>query len=100
MERQEAIERLRELAEQMYEAMDEMKDVIREVAPGEYERARSYWLAHIDGALENRGGWLGGSFISFEDTVRSIEEAEDEVCEDCGERLKEDEDGGLYCDCE
>ena len=45
-------------------------------------------MAHIDGALENREGWLGGSMISFEDTVNAVEE------------MDEDEDGELYCDCE
>jgi len=100
MDKYEAVDRLRELAEEMYEAMDEMKQILSEVAPGELERARSYWMAHIDGALENREGWLGGSMISFEDTVNAVEEMDEELCEDCGERLKEDEDGGLYCDCE
>lgn len=88
MKKYEAVNRLRELAEEMYEVMDEMKQILSEVAPGELERARRYWMAHIDGALENREGWLGGSMISFEDTVNAVEE------------MDEDEDGELYCDCE
>ena len=78
MEIIEAIERLEELKETIYEALNEMEEILREVAPSEYRRAERYWLAHIDGALENRGGWLGGSFISFADTLTAIEEKEDE----------------------
>ncbi len=70
----EAIERLEELKETIYEALDEMKDILREVAPGELERAEVYWLAHIDGALENRDQWLGKSLISYIDTIYALEE--------------------------
>ena len=70
----EAIERLEELKEAIYEAMDEMEEILREVAPDVYPIAKSYWLAHIDGALENRGQWLGGSTISYIDTIVALEE--------------------------
>ena len=82
MTKWEAIDRLEELKEQIYEALDEMKDILAEVSPEEYERARRYWIAHVDEALENRGGWLGGSFISFADTLKAIEEKEDEEDEE------------------
>jgi hypothetical protein len=71
----EAIERLKELKETIYEAMNEMEEILREVASDEYEAAERYWLAHIDGALENRGNWLGGgSMISYIDTIEALEE--------------------------
>jgi hypothetical protein len=76
MTRTEAAERLRELADEIYYVLGEMKDILREVAPEEFERARVYWMAHIDGALLNAKGWMGGSFISLEDTLRSLEELE------------------------
>ena len=74
----EAIERLGELKEIIYEALDEMRDILREVAPEELERAEVYWMAHIDGALENRGNWVGGSLISLEDTLTILLEEEEE----------------------
>ena len=89
-EKKVAVDELRDLAEQIYEALDQMKEILEKVAPGEVERAKQYWLAHIDGALENRGGWVGGSFISFEDTIENLEKVE--VCEECGQELKIDED--------
>jgi hypothetical protein len=70
----EAIERLEELKETIYEAMDEMEDILGEVAPEELGTAMVYWMAHIDGALENRGHWLGGSTISYIDTIEALEE--------------------------
>jgi hypothetical protein len=77
-----AIERLEELKETIYEALDEMEDILREVAPDEYRRAERYWLAHIDGALENRGNWLGGSMISYVNTIKALEEMMEEERED------------------
>ncbi len=70
----EAIERLEELKETVYKALDEMEDILREVAPDVYPIAKSYWMAHIDGALENRGQWLGGSTVSYIDTILALEE--------------------------
>jgi hypothetical protein len=77
MDGREAADRIREQTDIIYEALDGIKRVLKEF-PGAYERAERYWLAHIDGALENRGGWLGGSMISAEDTIRELEESEDE----------------------
>ena len=70
----EAIERLEDLKETIYEALEEMKDILEEVASDEYEAAERYWLPYIDGALENRGHWLGGSMISYIDTIEALEE--------------------------
>lgn len=70
----EAIERLEELKETIYEALNEMGEILREVAPHVYEVAERYWLAHIDGALENRGCWLGRSVVSYVDTIEELEE--------------------------
>lgn len=74
MTKTEAVDRLLELADQIYELLYEMEDILQEVAPEQLQLAKSYWLAHIDGALENRYRYIGGSFISFEDTLRNLEE--------------------------
>ncbi len=76
MTRIEAARRLRELAEEIYDTLAEMEDILEEVAPEELERAEVYWMAHIDGALLSRKGWLGGSVISLEDTLEALEEEE------------------------
>lgn len=78
MTRKEAAERLREIAYEIYDMLDEMEEILKEVAPEEFETAEAYWMAHIDGALLNRKGWMGRSFISLEDTLTNLEEKGDE----------------------
>lgn len=74
MDRKETRLQLEELAEQIYELLGEMEAILDELEdPMIAERAKSYWMAHIDGALENRKGYLGGSFISFRDTLKELE---------------------------
>lgn len=80
MTREEAAWRLEELAQEIYNILEDMKAILREAAPEELERAKVYWLSHIDGALLNRKGWMGISFISLRDTITALEreEVEDE----------------------
>ena len=75
----EAIERLEELKETIYEALNEMEEILRETAPNVYAMSKSYWLAHIDEALENRDQWLGlgeASLVSYNDAILALEELE------------------------
>ena len=74
MTRTEAARRLRELAHEIYDTLEEMEDILREVAPEELETARAYWMGHIDGALLNIKGQIGGSFTSLGDTLTILEE--------------------------
>ena len=76
MTRAEAAERLSELADEIYDKLDEMEDILSEVAPEELERARLYWMAHIRGALLSRQGWMARSVISLEDTLEALEDEE------------------------
>lgn len=78
MDKLEAAERLRELADQIYCALEDMRGILMEVAPRELLRAELYWMAHIDGALENRNGVLGGSFVSLIDTLEELEKEKHE----------------------
>lgn len=78
MTRKEAAKELRALAYEIYDTLSEMEDILREVAPEELERAETYWMAHIDGALLSLKEWMGGSFISLADTLAILEEEEEE----------------------
>ena len=81
MTRTEAAERLKEIAEEIYEKLEEMEAILEEVAPEELQTAMVYWMAHIDGALLNRQEWMGGSLVNLEDTLIALleeEEVEDE----------------------
>ena len=77
--RREAAWELEELGYEIYEKLEEMKAILEEVAPEELEVAQRCWMAHIDAALLNQGGWLGGSFISLKDTLVRLEEEEEEL---------------------
>jgi hypothetical protein len=63
------------LIEEIYERLDCIRELLREVE-AMANRAERYWLAHIDGALFNRSGVLGGSFITAADTLEELEEGE------------------------
>ena len=77
MTRTEATRKLKELAYEIYDTLEEMEAILEEVAPEEFEKARGFWMAHIDGALLNRKGWRR-SLISLKDTLTSLEEDEGE----------------------
>ncbi len=63
------------LIEEIYERLDCIRELLREVDGSLANRAERYWLAHIDGALFNRSG-LGGSLITAADTLEELEEGE------------------------
>ncbi len=75
----EARSRLEELAERIYDTLDRMEEVLEAAGlDGALDQARAYWMAHIDGALLNRRGLLGGSFISLADTLEELEGDEED----------------------
>ena len=73
-ERAEAAKRLRELAQEIYDTLEDMEAILEEVAPEELELARVYWMAHIDRALFNRKQWRKVRFITLQDTITILEE--------------------------
>lgn len=78
MTRKEAAWRLRKLAYDIYDLLEDMAEILREAAPEELERAEAYWMAHIDKALLNLRGWVGGgSLLNLEDTLATLEEEEE-----------------------
>jgi hypothetical protein len=75
----EALDRLKEIQSEMLELLDEADRILRHDFKGMiYERARSYWLAHVKMALTKDHGYLGGSMCDFEDTIKEIEEGDGE----------------------
>ena len=76
MTRKEAVKELRALAYEIYEKLEEMEDILKEVAPEELKRAEANWMSHIDGALLNLKA--GGSLINLEDTLTTLEEEDEE----------------------
>ena len=73
-ERAEAAKRLRELAHEIYDTLEEMEAVLAQVAPEELDLARVYWMAHIDRSLFNRKKWRKVRCITLQDTITILEE--------------------------
>jgi hypothetical protein len=73
-ERAEAAKRLRDLAHEIYNKLDEMEAILEKAAPEELDLARVYWMAHIDRALFNRKQWRKVRFITLQDTITILEE--------------------------
>lgn len=42
-----------------------------------YERAKSYWIAHIIMALDKEHNYLGGSMFTFQDTINELDDDDD-----------------------
>ena len=74
-ERAEAAKRLRALAHEIYDTLEEMEAILEEVAPEELDLARVYWMAHIDRSLFNVKNWREVRFITLQDTITILEEA-------------------------
>ena len=64
-ERAEAAKRLRELAHEIYDTLEEMEAVLEKAAPEELEMVRTHWIAYIDGSLLNLKGRMKRSLRSL-----------------------------------
>jgi hypothetical protein len=83
----ESIDRMKEIQNEIEELLNEALDIY--TANGGFrEQARSYWYAHILGALRNETEFLGGSMVTLEDAIIEIQEIESEPLHDM--------DGGYY----
>ena len=79
MTRTEAARRLREIAYEIYDKLDEMEAILEKAAPEELEMVRAHWIAYIDGALLNLKGQMKRSLrslINLKDTLEALEEEE------------------------
>jgi len=70
----EIADQLEELSADAYNILNQMRDLLRGVPADIRRRAKAYWLAHIDCALENRDGCLGKSMTTLADTVAELRE--------------------------
>jgi len=71
-QREDAIDRLREIQSEIEELLDEAMHCIRD-AGGSTAQADAYWKAHIICALRNDHEYLGGSMVTMQDTIEELE---------------------------
>lgn len=75
----ETVERLKEIQQEFFSLLDEAKSIIRKAENQLiWERARSYWLAHIEMALSKETEFLGSSMFTMDETIEEIERDCDE----------------------
>ena len=75
MDKDEAISQLEDSREKIEGALDEIEEVIKEfMGPrsSALERAKTYWLSHVKGAIRKRSMVAGGSFLTMDDTIDEI----------------------------
>lgn len=84
-------DRLCEIQEQMLDLLEEADSIVRRSGnrPA-YEKAKAYWLGHVEMALVKNGRYIGGSMCTMDDTIAVFEHEDDEDNE--GECEGEDED--------
>jgi len=69
---------LENVLEQMTYLMSEARSIVE--GTSEQSRAEAYWIAHIEMALDDQHGYLGGSMCTISETINCLreEELEDE----------------------
>lgn len=77
----------REIAEQLNDIKEEIKDLIHNAqgmlrGTDASDSANAYWVPHILMALDDEHDYLGGSMTSMQDTIEELLEGDDEEEED------------------
>lgn len=98
-EREEAVERLTEIKDEMKELLQEALQLVVDTAGREsttYERARRYWCAGITVELDKEHSWLASSMCTIQSTIEEL--SDEESCGGCGGEL-DDPDYELCSEC-
>jgi len=73
----EKSERLDEIRNQIKDLVYEARDLLRHEGIT-WDRANSYWYAHILMALDKEHDYLGSSMVTMEDTIYELDYDEEE----------------------
>ena len=69
-ENDDVVEELEYIQEQMLDLLGQAESLVS--GTSEASAAQAYWLAHIETALTNSHGYLGGSMTTMEDTIEAL----------------------------
>jgi hypothetical protein len=75
----ELADTLRELQGNMDDTLQQIRRTLREAAKHDervhdlLDQAECYWMAHIKTALTKDHDYLGGSFVTMDDTIEELE---------------------------
>ena len=70
------IEELEYIQEQMQDLLGQAANIVS--GTSEASSAQAYWLAHIETALSNDHGYLGGSMTTMQDTIDALRQGSDD----------------------
>lgn len=83
--------RLEEIREEMHDLLGEAKSLLREVGGMTEQRARAYWIAHIETALDEENDYLCHSMCTMQSTIEELTD-DDDFMDDLEESLEANED--------
>ena len=70
------VEELEYIQEQMLDLLGQAENIVR--GTSEASSAQAYWLAHIETALTNEHGYLGGSMTTMQDTIDALRDGDED----------------------
>jgi len=79
--------RLEDIQQEMLDLLEEARGIVADAADEmTYNRAKSYWIAHVTTALTNEHGYLGGSMFTMQNTIDALRNEAFDVyaCPGCG----------------
>ncbi|MCK4120548.1 hypothetical protein G7939_04655 [Ralstonia solanacearum] len=77
--RNNVVEELTEIKEQMLELIENARGLLKSGGFGSaLDRAEDYWIAHLTMAISDDHGYLGRSGCTLQDTIEELESGEDE----------------------
>jgi hypothetical protein len=84
--RRQRADDLAEIQAEMIDLLDRARTLLRGTGMAK-ERAEAYWLVHVETALSDDHGYLGGSTVTMADTIQELRGEDEE-----GEDGEEDDD--------
>ena len=84
------VEELEYIQEQMLDLLGQAEGLLH--GTSEYDSAKAYWLAHVETALSNDHGYLGGSMTTMQDTIDALRDGGEDEDDDYDDDDDYDED--------
>jgi hypothetical protein len=66
------IDELEEAFEQAEQLIGKLEHIVRRLPPGPRERAKAYWLAHIQSAVDSDGHGYGNMTTDIKSTLKEL----------------------------
>jgi hypothetical protein len=102
-QREEAVERLNEIRDELSELADEAYRIVRELSPNRADAAKAYWYAQLVMAISDDHDYLGSGSHTLQDSIDELDEADEfsevDECDGCEKTDRVHVDTGLCRRC-